>query len=113
MSQKAESVSGLWFLESAPCWGAPRPLGPATCPLPAATTWPDTVLLPVPVYTVVLRSLRDKYIKPQSKYFSCWSHLLSSLLRFLASWPWVTTISLLNWVSSSLSSPRMASSSSS
>ena len=61
LSQKAESVSGLWFLESAPCWGAPRPLGPATCPLPAATTWPDTVLLPVPVYTVVLRSLRNKY----------------------------------------------------
>ena len=60
LSQKAESVSGLWFLESAPCWGAPRPLGPATCALPA-TTWPDTVLLPVPVYTVVLRSLRDKY----------------------------------------------------
>ena len=60
LSQKAESVSGLWFLESAPCWGAPRPLGPATCAL-AATTWPDTVLLPVPVYTVVLRSLRDKY----------------------------------------------------
>ena len=58
LSQKAESVSGLWFLESAPCWGAPRPLGPATCPLPAATTCPDTVLLPVPVYSVVLRSLR-------------------------------------------------------